>query len=165
MDPLANDMLTMVTFMLSKVSKLDTHNYNQWKVDMELSKSAILWSIVHDARPALPSEDWLKKEVLVLTDIRQHCTSDAGSLISDLFTANTAWDTLKASFEQDTDENENRLWGDFSIQMKDSEKMQEYISRMKSMVSKLKDLEETVPDGRIVDRLVHGMATTRLCGD
>lgn len=30
------DMMTMMTFMLSKVMKLDKHNYSQWKLDMEL---------------------------------------------------------------------------------------------------------------------------------
>ena len=161
-----NEMMTMVTFMLSKVPKLNAHNYNQWKVDMELRlKSAQLWSIVAEARPARTNDDWLKKEALVLTDIRQHCDTDVKTLIADLRNAKSAWDTLKTAFQQDTDENKNRLLGDFNITMKESEKMQEYISRMKTIVIKLKDLGEAVPDGRIVDRLVHGMSNTKLYSD
>ena len=81
----------MVTFMLAKVPKLTSHNYEQWKVDMELRlKSAMLWTIVQDARPACPSDDWLKKEALVLADIRQHCDSDTKCLIADLRIAKSA---------------------------------------------------------------------------
>ena len=35
--------------------------------------------------------------------------------------------------------------------------MQDYIVRMKTIVTKLRDLGEVVPEGRIVDRLLHGL--------
>ena len=85
MDPPLNEMITMVTFMLSKVMKLHAHNYNKWKVDMELHlKSTLHWSMVSEARRARHTDDWLKREALVLTDMRQYCDSDIKSLIADL---------------------------------------------------------------------------------
>ena len=158
MDAGLRDMMSMMTFMLSKVTKLDKHNYSQWKLDMELRlTSAGLWGIINDARPARPDAAWIKNEATVLADIRQHCEPHVRALIITSRVAKEAWDALKSKFEQNTDENKNRLWGDFNITMKHDESMQDYIVRMKAIVTKLRDLDETVPDGRIVDRLIHGL--------
>ena len=152
------NMMSFMTFMLSKVTKLDNYNYNQLKLDMELRlTSAGLWSIITSDRPAKPDATWVKNEATVLADIRQNCESSAHALIMNCRAPKDAWNTLKAKFERNTIENKNRLWGEFNIQMKPKESMQDYITRMKTIVFKLKDLEETVPDGRIVDRLIHGL--------
>ena len=158
MDPGMQNVMSLMTFMLSKVTKLDQHNYNQWKLDMELRLiSAGLWNVIAADRPANPDAVWIKNEATVLADIRQNCESSARALIMNCRSPKDAWNTLKAKYERNTDENKNRLWGEFNIQMKPKESMQDYITRMKTIVSKLKDLEEPVPDGRIVDRLVHGL--------
>ena len=158
MDPGMQNVMSLMTFMLSKVTKLDQHNYNQWKLDMELRLiSAGLWNVITADRPANPDAVWIKNEATVLADIRKNCESSARALIMNCRSPKDAWNTLKAKYERNTDENKNRLWGKFNIQMKPKESMQDYITRMKTIVSKLKDLEEPVPDGRIVDRLVHGL--------
>ena len=158
MDPGLQNVMSLMTFMLSKVTKLDGHNYNQWKLDMELRlTSAGLWSIIIGNRPPNPDDIWIKNEATVLADICQNCESSARALIMNCRSPKDAWNTLKAKFERNTNENKNRLWGEFNIQIKAKESMQDYITRMKTIVSKLKDLEETVPDERIVDRLIHGL--------
>ena len=151
-------MMSLMTFMLLKVTKLDSHNYNQWKLDMELHlTSAGLWDIVNADPPARPDALWIKNEATVLADIRQNCEPAVRSLIMNARKPREAWVILRDKFQRKSDENKNRLWGEFNIQMKATESMQEYITRMKTIVAKLKDLEETVPDGRIVDRLIHGL--------
>ena len=73
MDAGFRDMMSLMTFMLSKVTKLDKYNYNQWKLDMELRlTSAGLWGIINDQPPAAPDEAWTKKAATVLADIRQN---------------------------------------------------------------------------------------------
>lgn len=49
--PHTREMMTMMTFMISRVSKFDMHNYNQCKLDMELRfTSAGLWHVINEDR-------------------------------------------------------------------------------------------------------------------
>lgn len=117
-----------------------------------------LWDIMTPSRPPQPNLTRIKNEVTVLAHIHQNCEPSILCLIMDIRNPKDALRVLKANFERSTDENQNRLWGEFNIQMELAESMQEYVTRMKTIVCKLKDSGKAVPDGRAVDRLIHALA-------
>lgn len=71
--------------------------------------SAGLWDIIDGPRPPEPDATWIKNEATVLADIRQQCEPHVQALIMTTRIAKDAWKILKTKFEQDIDENKNRL--------------------------------------------------------
>ena len=127
---------------------------------MELRLVALgFWDLIEGEHPAVISPERAKKEAMILADIRNAVDNSLKDSIASIRNPKEAWNLLKTKFEQRSAGSTNRLWNEFNIQQKNNESMRDYIARLRSIVVQLRTAGQTVDANRIVDRLVHGLAS------
>ena len=121
-------------------------------------RGADLWSFITEDPPADPDRVYTQRHSAALQDIYASCEPDQQSLIMDFASAKECWTYLSSKYENRSSANVNRLWNEFdAFTMLADERMDKYISRMKSIVRDLRAIGQVVPESRWTNRLVAGL--------
>jgi len=87
---------------LSKIEKLNSHNYHVWKWDIEILLTLKnMWEDMHEARP-VPGDErdaWNKLQKHVISAlIHLSCSLEAAAPIAEATTAKDAWTILNDTY-------------------------------------------------------------------
>ena len=154
-------MATGIESSLSKIEKLDSHNYHAWKRDMEMLLTLKdMWEDMHEARPPPGDERnvWNKLQKHTLALIHLSCSREAAAMIAEATTGKDAWTILNDTYASTNIQNVMRLEEKFGRAKKEeSQSMQQWITYVKMLGSQLQDAEVEIPPVRIAHYILSGL--------
>ncbi|WOH12137.1 hypothetical protein DCAR_0831636 [Daucus carota subsp. sativus] len=149
------------------IPQFSGESYDFWSIKMKtLFKSMELWDLVEKGfsdrdNDANRLRENKKKEAKALFFIQQAMHETIFSRIASATKAKEAWDILKTEFQGSAKVIEVKiqiLSRDFeTLLMKDGESVQEFLSRVSGIVSQMRALGETIPDKKIVCKVLRSL--------
>ncbi|KAJ8629855.1 hypothetical protein MRB53_023178 [Persea americana] len=146
-------------------------NYHFWSLKLStLFRSQELWSLVEDGfeddQPAEPDHqlrEKRKKDSKALFMIQQALDDVVFPRIASARTSKQAWDTLKQEYLGDKKVIEVRLQSlrrEFETSlMKEKESVQEYLSRVSSIVQQMRSYGEEITNQHVVGKVLRSLTT------
>lgn len=135
---------------------LNKHNYNTWAIRM---KACLRAQGVWDAVVSESSD--VRKDQMAMAAIFQGVPDETLSLLGGKETAKEAWDTLKTTFvgaERVKEARTQTLKSEFErLLMKDSEKIDDFVARLMSVVNEIRVLGETIEETYVVKKFLRAV--------
>ncbi|XP_060183306.1 uncharacterized protein LOC132613300 [Lycium barbarum] len=145
-----------------QVHVLIKENYSSWCIQMKAFLGADIWKLVESG---VDEEDDVaaakKKDQKVLALIHQCLDEKIFEKVANATTSKKAWDILQTSIKVLDKVKKVRLQtlrGEFeSLQMKESESVSDYISRVLAVVNQMKRYGEELNDDRVVVKILRSL--------
>ena len=141
----------MATNTSLTVVKLNNENYQLWKfkIEMLLIKED-LWTVINDDVPTTLTDAWTKKDNQARATICLLVEDNQIENIREQKTAKDIWNKLKTIHERDNLTSKLYLLRKlYSIKYKEGTPMQEHITKILEIVSKLRAVKEEIKDTHI----------------
>ena len=150
------------SFDLTKVTKLNSRNYCNWRNIIEdILILRDLWLHLEAPSPGEASPDyqtWFKHQKHNLAILRLTCEPDVVSLIADAPAGSAAWKTLATTFASKNATNVMRLEEALGSARKlPSQTMSEWISCVKSLVAQLRGVGVVLDNSKVANRILCGL--------